>query len=62
MLLIRRAYPFPCAPRNARAFLRRGSLKRLQDPGATTYRTDMTGAVTFYLDARTVSPELACLH
>jgi competence protein ComEC len=37
-------------------------LKRLQDAGTATYRTDLNGAVTFYLDGHTVSPQLACLR
>ncbi len=37
-------------------------LKRLQDGGTATYRTDLNGAVTFYLDGHTVSPQLACLR
>jgi competence protein ComEC len=37
-------------------------LKRLQDAGTATYRTDLNGAVTFYLDGHTVSPRLACLR
>jgi competence protein ComEC len=37
-------------------------LKRLQGAGTATYRTDLNGAVTFYLDGRSVSPHLACLR
>ena len=37
-------------------------LGRLQEEGAATYRTDLNGAVTFYLDGRSVSPQLACLR
>jgi competence protein ComEC len=37
-------------------------LKHLQEAGIATYRTDLNGAVTFYLDGRTVSPQLACLR
>jgi competence protein ComEC len=38
------------------------TLKRLQEAGTTTYRTDLNGAVTFYLDGRSVTPQLACLR
>ena len=34
-------------------------LQRLQDLGVPTYRTDLDGAVTFYLDGHTIIPELA---
>jgi competence protein ComEC len=37
-------------------------LKRLQERGIATYRTDINGAVTFYLDGHTVSPHPACLR
>ncbi len=37
-------------------------LHRLADAKAATYRTDMNGAVSFYLDGRSVSPQLACLR
>ncbi len=33
-------------------------LQRLQSAGVTVYRTDMNGAVTFYLDGHTVTPWL----
>jgi competence protein ComEC len=33
-------------------------LTRLQNSGACTYRTDLDGAVTFYLDGRSVTPYL----
>ena len=36
-------------------------LERLQDAGVHVYRTDLNGAVTFYLDGRTVTPQLASL-
>ena len=36
-------------------------LRRLQALGVKTYRTDLDGAVSFYLDGRSVSPELAAL-
>lgn len=38
------------------------TLKRLQEQGTATYRTDLNGAVSFYLDGRTVSPQSACLR
>jgi len=34
-------------------------LQRLQNAGARVYRTDLDGAVTFYLDGHTVTPWLA---
>jgi len=37
-------------------------LKRLEDSGARVYRTDVNGAVTFYLDGHSVTPCLAALH
>jgi competence protein ComEC len=37
-------------------------LKRLQDAGVHVYRTDLNGAVTFYLDGHTVSPYLPAIH
>jgi len=37
-------------------------LRRLEEAKAATYRTDMDGAVSFYLDGRSVSPQLACLR
>jgi competence protein ComEC len=37
-------------------------LNRLAKAHVFTYRTDMSGAVTFYLDGKTVSPQLAALH
>ncbi len=36
-------------------------LQRLQSSGARTYRTDVNGAVTFYLDGHSVTPQLAAL-
>jgi competence protein ComEC len=41
---------------------RRETLQHLQDEGTLTYRTDCHGAVTFYLDGKSVSPQLACLR
>jgi len=37
-------------------------LDRLAEAHVLTYRTDMQGAVTFYLDGKTVSSQLAALH
>jgi competence protein ComEC len=37
-------------------------LDRLAEAHVLTYRTDMDGAVTFYLDGKTVSSQLAALH
>lgn len=45
--------------RNVYRHPRREVLKRLQDARVKTFRTDTMGAVTFYLDGRTVTPELA---
>ncbi len=36
-------------------------LRRLQDFGVHVYRTDLNGAVTFYLDGQSVTPRLATL-
>ena len=41
---------------------RRETLEHLQQEGIITYRTDRNGAVTFYLDGKSVSPQLACLR
>jgi competence protein ComEC len=41
---------------------RRETLQRFQEQGAATYRTDLNGAVSFYLDGKSVSPQLACLR
>lgn len=38
------------------------TLKGLEGLGTATYRTDLEGAVTFYLDGQTVNPQLACLR
>lgn len=37
-------------------------LERLQHAGVITYRTDEDGAVSFYLNGQTVTPEVAMLH
>lgn len=41
---------------------RRETLEHLQQEGVFAYRTDWNGAVTFYLDGKSVSPQLACLR
>jgi competence protein ComEC len=47
---------------NAFGHPRMDVLRRLVDANVTTYRTDLSGAVTFYLDGRSVTPELASLR
>jgi competence protein ComEC len=37
-------------------------LERLQASGAATYRTDLDGAVTFYLDGTEVTPRTRALR
>jgi competence protein ComEC len=37
-------------------------LRRLEDAGARVYRTDLEGAVTFYLDGHSVTPSVAALQ
>jgi len=37
-------------------------LQRLQNSGVHVYRTDLNGAVTFYLDGHSVTPSLAALQ
>jgi len=37
-------------------------LRRLSDAGARVYRTDLDGAVTFYLDGHSVKPSVAALQ
>jgi competence protein ComEC len=48
--------------RNVYGHPRREVLDRLADAHVLTYRTDIDGAVTFYLDGKTVSSQLAALH
>lgn len=48
-------------PADAFALPRMETLKRLSDSGARVYRTDIAGAVTFYLDGRSVTPSLTGL-
>ena len=42
--------------RNVYGHPRRDVLERLQNDGVKTFRTDITGAVTFYLDGKSVTP------
>ena len=48
--------------RNVYGHPRREVLERLQQAGVKTYRTDMEGAVSFYLDGTSVTPDVALLH
>jgi competence protein ComEC len=48
--------------RNVYGHPRQEVLERLAEAHVRTYRTDMYGAVTFYLDGKTVSSQLAALH
>jgi competence protein ComEC len=48
--------------RNVYGHPRQEVLDRLAEAHVLTYRTDMEGAVTFYLDGKTVSSHLAVLH
>jgi competence protein ComEC len=48
--------------RNVYGHPRREVLDRLAEAHVSTYRTDMDGAVTFYLDGTTVSSQLAALQ
>ena len=48
--------------RNVYGHPRREVLERLQKAGVKTYRTDVTGAVSFYLDGKSVTPEVALSH
>lgn len=41
---------------------RRETLERLGDARVSTYRTDLNGAITFYLDGEKITPKLAVLH
>jgi competence protein ComEC len=49
-------------PRNVYGHPRIKVLTRLQDSGVATRRTDLNGAVTFYLDGKTVSPQIVDLR
>jgi competence protein ComEC len=48
--------------RNVYGHPRPDVLERLAESHVLTYRTDIDGAVTFYLDGKTVSSRLAALH
>lgn len=48
--------------RNRYGHPRADVLQRLQDAHVSTFRTDLEGAVTFYLDGETVTTRLADLH
>jgi len=48
--------------RNVYGHPRREVLERLQQAGVKTYRTDAEGAVSFYLDGTSVTPEVLLLH
>jgi len=48
--------------RNVYGHPRLDVLNRLEEAQVLTYRTDLNGAVRFYLDGKTVSSQLAALH
>jgi competence protein ComEC len=48
--------------RNVYGHPRREVLGRLQHAGVLTYRTDEEGAVSFYLDGKTVTPDIPIIH
>ena len=48
--------------RNVYGHPRREVLARLQQAGVKTYRTDEEGAVSFYLDGKAVTPEVALIQ
>jgi competence protein ComEC len=48
--------------RNVYGHPRREVLERLQRAGVKTYRTDEEGAVSFFMDGKTVIPDVAILH
>ncbi len=48
--------------RNGYGHPRREVLERLEHAGVKTFRTDEEGAISFYLDGRSVTPEVAILH
>jgi competence protein ComEC len=48
--------------RNVYGHPRREVLERLQQAGVKTYRTDEDGAVSFYLDGKSVTADVALLH
>jgi competence protein ComEC len=48
--------------RNVYGHPRREVLERLQRAEVRTYRTDLSGAVSFYLDGKSVTPDVALTH
>jgi competence protein ComEC len=48
--------------RNVYGHPRREVLERLQRAGVLTYRTDEEGAISFYLDGKAVTPEVALIQ
>jgi competence protein ComEC len=48
--------------RNVYGHPRREVLDRLERAGVETYRTDEMGAVSFYLDGKSVTPDVAIIH
>jgi len=48
--------------RNVYGHPRHEVLERRQQAGVKTYRTDAQGAVRFYLDGKSVTPDVALLH
>jgi competence protein ComEC len=46
--------------RNTYGFPRADVLQRLSDAHVRTYRTDATGATSFYLDGKTITPQPVC--
>jgi competence protein ComEC len=48
--------------RNVSGHPRREVLERLQQAEVTIYRTDEAGAVSFYLDGKSVTPDVALIH
>jgi len=48
--------------RNVYGHPRREVLERLLQAGVKTYRTDEEGAISFYLDGKSVTPDVALLH
>jgi competence protein ComEC len=48
--------------RNVYGHPRREVLERLQQAGVKTYRTDEEGAISFYLDGKSVTPDVALIH
>jgi competence protein ComEC len=48
--------------RNVYGHPRAEVLERLEESNVATYRTDLDGAVTFYLDGKNVSPHLPGLQ